>query len=303
MRRLIIAVVVVFVMAGAVLVGLSAYPWRKTVAVQEATLLAPGRLMLTVDTCQMRPEVSVEETEFAVHVRVVASLSPFQSGGLVCLDSVEVLLKEPLGDRVLVDKHTGRAVEVEIIPAPTWAMLDYASTVCFAWDMMLADVDWSRSRVIGVLRKTTPPTVLRGFHHALVTGLSVLSHDYTVAMAKEAFATAQDYVELKVTLPCPLGDEPFIEVVEFGSGRCSRTLARSEYLMELVDKVPTLKEAAEAEGVSYHALNEPTDAPANPPSDGDTVYLNDTVHHVFVCPSTPYRDSRPLPKKAFETTS
>ena len=87
--RLIIAGVVVFlVVIGAVLVGLSAYPWRKTASVKGASLLIPDMLMLSVNTCKMQREASVEETEAEVQVMVVASLSPFRSGGLSYHDPV-----------------------------------------------------------------------------------------------------------------------------------------------------------------------------------------------------------------------
>ena len=41
--------------------------------------------------------------------------------------------------------------QIEVIKPSDWAMLDYAVTVCFAWDMMVSDVNWSRrSRRCGI---------------------------------------------------------------------------------------------------------------------------------------------------------
>ena len=186
--------------------------------------------------------------------------------------------------------HTGMSVKVEewtaeyqieVITPSDWAMLDYAVTVCFAWDMMVSDVEWSRRRVVVALQKATPPPMALDFHDSLVTDLSELSHDYTVAMAKEAFDPLDGYPDLKEMLPCPLDDEPFVDVVEFADSGCSRTLTRSEYVWALFDKVPTLREP---EDDSYRMLNGSTDA-------------GRSRSKSFVCPGTPYRDGRPLPKE------
>ena len=159
------------------------------------------------------------------------------------------------GMSVKVEEWTAEH-KVEVIAPSSWAMLDYGFTVCFAWDMMISNVEWSRRRVVAALRRATPPPTLLDFHDALVTDLDALAHDYTVAMAKEAFAALEDYPELRVILPCPLDDEAFVDVVEFQSGGCSRTLSRSEYLWALLDKVSTL---SEPEDGSYRVLKAPTD--------------------------------------------
>ena len=123
--------------------------------------------------------------------------------------------------------------------------------------------------------------MLLDFNHTLISGLSELSHDYTVESAKEAFAPLDDYPDLMETLPCPLKDEPFVDVVEFGDSGCSRTLTRSEYLWALFEKVPTLREP---EDDSYRVLNGSTDA-------------GRSRSKFLVCPGTPYRDGRPVPKE------
>ena len=192
--------------------------------------------------------------------------------------------------------HSGMSVKVEewaaeyqieVIKPSDWAMLDYAITVCFAWDMMVSDVNWSRRSAVAALQKATPPTRALDFHEALLSDLSQLSRDYSVAMAKEAFAPLDDYSELKEMLPCPLEDEPFVDVVQFADGGCSRTLSRSEYMWALFDKVPTLREP---EDDSYRVLNASTDGDSFRPKS-------------FVCPGTPYRDGRPVPERTPEPTS
>ncbi|MCI0437775.1 MAG: hypothetical protein L0177_01430 [Chloroflexi bacterium] len=84
--------------------------WRSEVSVAEAELRSPQRLVLTVNSCNGDPEVSLlRETDVDVQVKVVASSTPFR-GGCDGQDSVEVRLQEPLGGRVVVDKHTGQRV-------------------------------------------------------------------------------------------------------------------------------------------------------------------------------------------------
>lgn len=77
----------------------------------------------------MQPVPSIEETEFDVQVRVTASVSPFQRSGLDCQDPVMILLQEPLGDRDLVDKHTGQTSEIDHFDMPPRALMDYATSV------------------------------------------------------------------------------------------------------------------------------------------------------------------------------
>lgn len=86
--------------------------WRGEVRVMEAALRAPDKLMLAVASCHGDPEVSfLRESDSEVQVKVVSSTWPFgPSGG--CQDPVEIQLQKPLGDRVVVDKHTGQSVSV-----------------------------------------------------------------------------------------------------------------------------------------------------------------------------------------------
>ena len=88
--------------------------WRSDVRVMEAVLLAPKRLELGVASCHGAPRVSLRETDVDVQVKVLAFSTPFH-GGNDCDDHVEVYLREPLGDRVVVDKHTGQIVSVRTV--------------------------------------------------------------------------------------------------------------------------------------------------------------------------------------------
>ena len=115
---IIVAVVVtglvVFVACFAVWLNLGGGAWRGEVSVMEAVLLAPQRLDLGVASCNGAPRVSLRETDVDVQVRVMSFSTPFR-GGNECDDHVEVYLREPLGDRVVVDRHTGQIVSVRTV--------------------------------------------------------------------------------------------------------------------------------------------------------------------------------------------
>lgn len=89
--------------------------WRSAVSVVEAELRSPDRLALIVNSCNGDPKVSLLlETDVDVQVKVVASSTPLR-GGQDCQDIVEVQLQEPLGGRVVVDKHTGQSLEIRMV--------------------------------------------------------------------------------------------------------------------------------------------------------------------------------------------
>ena len=91
-------------------IGNGGYNWRIAVDVRKASLSAPDRLRLGVKTCNKNPEVSrLVETDVDVQVEVVADATPFLYGG-DCGDGVGVQLQEPLGDRDVVDRRTGKVV-------------------------------------------------------------------------------------------------------------------------------------------------------------------------------------------------
>ncbi|HEX6335320.1 MAG TPA: hypothetical protein VFZ85_00040 [Jiangellaceae bacterium] len=111
-RRLVVAVLALglLVLAGWLLLG--GFTLRGEVSVIEAELRSTGRLALVVDSCEGDPEVSLlRETGEDVQVEVVASSAYFR-GGNDCFDVVEVQLREPLRDRVVIDLHTGESVSV-----------------------------------------------------------------------------------------------------------------------------------------------------------------------------------------------
>ena len=85
--------------------------WRSDVRVDETVVLTPQKLELIVASCHGAPRVSLRETDVDVQVTVKSFSTPFR-GGLDCQDSVEVSLREPLGDRAVVDGHTGNVVRV-----------------------------------------------------------------------------------------------------------------------------------------------------------------------------------------------
>ena len=86
--------------------------WLSEVKVVEARLQSPDRLSLLVASCQGAPRVSLlRETDIDVQVKVSAFSTPSR-GGKDCLDRVELRLKRQLGDRTLVDKHSGQLVDV-----------------------------------------------------------------------------------------------------------------------------------------------------------------------------------------------
>ena len=82
----------------------------REVGVVEARLVAPKRLELFVATCHP-PEVSLWERDADLQVRAVSVSGPSR-GGVVCRVSVEFDLQKPLGDRAVVDQHTGQVVNV-----------------------------------------------------------------------------------------------------------------------------------------------------------------------------------------------
>lgn len=89
--------------------------WRGEVGVRRAELVSPNRLALIVHSCNGNPVVSLlRETDVDVLVKVVGSSTPLL-GGQECLDILEVELQQPLGNRIVVDKHTGQTVPVSIV--------------------------------------------------------------------------------------------------------------------------------------------------------------------------------------------
>ena len=106
--------VVVFVACFMVWHNLGGGAWRGEVRVMEAHLLdpdRPDRLTLGVTSCNGAPRASFRKTDIDVQVKAIAFSTPFH-GGQDCMDLVDVYLQEPLGDRVVIDGHTGQVVSV-----------------------------------------------------------------------------------------------------------------------------------------------------------------------------------------------
>lgn len=87
---------------------------RNEVSVVEAELHPGETLRLTVNSCNRGAGLSlIRETDVEVQVKVVEPvIIPEPQWGEDCQNIVEFSLQEPLGDRVVIDLHTGRPVRV-----------------------------------------------------------------------------------------------------------------------------------------------------------------------------------------------
>lgn len=118
--RLVLLAVAVFALAFAVFATgwfLGGGIWRGGVPVFEVSLYsdAPDVLQLGVSSCHGDPELAeFWETDKDVQVRIVASSTPFMDDP-DCNDVVSVQLREPLGNRAVVDLHTEERVRVTTV--------------------------------------------------------------------------------------------------------------------------------------------------------------------------------------------
>lgn len=89
---------------------------RVVARVIRAELSTPSALLLDIDNaCNGNPELAyVRETDVDVEVMVSADSHPFSGGSDDCGAIVEVQLQKPLGDRVLIDKHSGQTLRVDV---------------------------------------------------------------------------------------------------------------------------------------------------------------------------------------------
>ena len=89
------------------------YVRRQEANVEYAWLKSPDTLVVNAGTCGMNPEVSfLEETDVDVQIMMEIDYHPPRLSYPECLTEKIVQLKVPLGDRVVVDKHTGRVVSI-----------------------------------------------------------------------------------------------------------------------------------------------------------------------------------------------
>ncbi len=100
---------------------------RQEVSVREAWLESPDRLVFTADTCNENPEASLlRETDAEVQVLMSADSYPFRQSYPDCVEAITVQLRSPLGDRIVVDRHTGRVVSVTPVEVRTGQSLTEA---------------------------------------------------------------------------------------------------------------------------------------------------------------------------------
>ena len=102
----------IFVRALAVvLVGLGTLSCgRAGVEVSEGYLMTPDVVMFVVQSCHQQPQLELlRETADEVQVKVTSSTN---ESGLTCQDAVICRLQEPLGERSVLDHHTGNTVPV-----------------------------------------------------------------------------------------------------------------------------------------------------------------------------------------------
>lgn len=86
--------------------------WRGGVHIREAYLLTSDLLELGVGSCNGYPRAFLlHQDEESIRLRVEANSTPLK-GGNDCEDYVTVYLTNPLGDRAIIDDHTGRNVPI-----------------------------------------------------------------------------------------------------------------------------------------------------------------------------------------------
>ena len=128
-------------------------------------MAAPDRLILTFASCHGAPRVLMSrETDVDVQVKVIAFSTPFH-GGLDCLEFIKVYLEEPLGDRDIVDLHTGQTFSdalqpyADAQPQRDWRIVEvsgrpsqpgFSLRLPFGWELReLPDTDSYLGEVIG----------------------------------------------------------------------------------------------------------------------------------------------------------
>ena len=139
--------------------------WRSGVSVRDVKLAAPDTLILTLASCHGAPRVSMSrETDVDVQVKVIAFSTPFH-GGLRCQEGVNIYLEEPLGDRVIVDLHSGQTFSdalqpyADAQPQRDWRIVEvsgrpsqpgFSIRLPFGWELReLPDTDSYVGEVIG----------------------------------------------------------------------------------------------------------------------------------------------------------
>ena len=105
---------VVFVACFMVWYNVGGGAWRGKTHVEAARLISQDTLLLSVVSpgCGGVPHFTVlRETEVDIQVAFRVSNTPLR-GGDDCLRDIELPLREPLGNRDLIDMHTGQSVSL-----------------------------------------------------------------------------------------------------------------------------------------------------------------------------------------------
>lgn len=111
-RWLVAIALAVLLIVGFIVAMTRGFSYRDRVSVTEAFLTADDHLTLLVGTCGGEPELDLlKELDESVQVAVVSTRTVGGSGG-DCLDTVDVRLVQPLGDRALIDAATGGAIDL-----------------------------------------------------------------------------------------------------------------------------------------------------------------------------------------------
>ena len=93
---------------------------RHEIAIKVAWLDSPDTLVINANTCHRNPELALfRETDVDVRVKMVVDPDPYPLGGPECLEELIVELQEPLGDRPVIDAHTGRSLSVTPVATAT----------------------------------------------------------------------------------------------------------------------------------------------------------------------------------------
>ena len=127
MRIFVCALAVVLVGFGALSSG------RAGVEVSEGYLMTTDVVMFVVQSCHQQPQLELRETAAEVQVKVTSST---KGSGLACQDAVICQLQDPLGERRVVDSHTGNTVPVRREAAkdlpPNWSDTVEKLTPCWS---------------------------------------------------------------------------------------------------------------------------------------------------------------------------
>ena len=128
------AVVVAGLTAFAVwlLLGFGVFTLHREISVLSGAIFYPDKLLLVTDGhCRGGQQISMlRETDVDVQVKVTAPYRLIRMSGLDCEPSVEVRLQKPLGDRVVVDTHSGQTVSLTTATSfslrtpPDWRTVD-----------------------------------------------------------------------------------------------------------------------------------------------------------------------------------